>query len=164
MRPDRFQTLLANHLPALPGITKTETFADAGHDRSPYGLVIHHDNGARTWWQITATSRPGDVYSQPEGEPVTGERQAELPMPNLAGERVDTAAVEGAIAAVLLQADAAGEVAAMLRYSQRENPGAISHGLTVHFHDGSKIFVNGLAASRGSEPRPSSYFKLDAHV
>jgi hypothetical protein len=165
MRPDRFQNLLVHHLTAVPGILKAQSFTDAGHDRSRYGLVIDHHTGSRTWWQITATSRNGDDYAQPESQPVTGERQAELPVPDLTGGSVPTADVEAAIAAVLLQADTAGEIAWLQRYSTRPQPGAISHGLSVEFHDTSKIYVNGLASTKqGREPRTHDLFKIDATV
>ena len=162
MRPDRFQTILLNHLPAVPGITKTVSFADAGHQRSPYGVIIHHHhNGASTWWQITATSRAGDDYAQPETAPVTGERVLEIPVPDLTAKQIETAEVEAALAAVLAAADTAGETARIQRYSLREKPGAISHGLTIEFHDTSKIYVNGLAATRqGQEPRKHDLFKI----
>jgi hypothetical protein len=165
MRPDRFQTLLTNQLPSVPGILKAVTFADAGHDRSKHGIVLHHHNGTRTWWQIIATSRGGDDYAQPEATPATGERLPELPVPDLSGASVPTSEVEAALVAVLTHADTAGETARIDRYSLRETPGAVSHGLTVDFYDGSRIFVYGVASAReGRELRPSDYFKIDATV
>jgi len=166
MRPDRFQTLMTNALPSVPGITKAETFADTGHDRSPYGLVLHHANGARTFWQVVATSRTGDNYAQPEGQPVTGERQAELPIPDLTGDRVATSDIEAAITGAFTRADTAGEAARVERYSEREAPGAITRGLTIDFHDTSRIYVYGLASLRQGETqvRENRAFQVDATV
>lgn len=164
MRPNRFQTLMQDHLPQVPGIIKVETFADAGHDRSRWGLVVHHANGAQTRWQIVATSRPGDDYAQPEREPVLAEQQAERPIPDLTGGKVATADVEAAIAAVFTRADR-GEAARIERYSTRKQPGAISHGLTIDFHDTSRIFVYGLAAlPSGGSQRGLVDFQVPATV
>lgn len=165
MRPDRFQSLLLDHLPSVPGITKAVSFADSGYDRSLYGVVLHHHNGACTWWQPVATSRTGDDYAKPEGVPVTGERVLEMPLPDLTGPHIETSEVEAAIAATLTRADAAGEIARIQRYSLREQPGATSHGLTVDFHDTSRIFVYGLAATRqGHQPSAHHLFKIGATV
>jgi hypothetical protein len=164
MRPDRFQTLMREHLSTVPGITKVDTFEEAGHDRSRYGLVVHHHNGAETWWQIVAISRTGDDYSQPEAGPEIAERQAELSIPDLTGSRVDTARVEEAIAAVFTHADG-GEAAHVERYSTRDPRGAITHGLTIDFHDASRIFVYGLASPRqGERPQENRYYQMDATV
>lgn len=163
MRPDRFQTLITKHLALVDGITKAQTFADAGHDRSQYGFVLHHHTGTASWWQIVATSRTGDDYSQPEAPAATGERPVQIPVPDLTGSPVATSDVEAAIAAVLLDADQASETAKIELYSLRETPGAISHGLTVEFHDGSKIFVYGLgSAPSGRELRGSHFHMAEA--
>lgn len=165
MRPDRFQTLVINQLIDVPGIKKAESFDNTGNAPSSYGLVIHHDHGVCTWWQIAATSRPGDDYSQPEGTPATGERQAVPALPDLTGTKIPADAIEATLAAALLHADTAGEVARIARYSQRNEPGAVSHGLTIGFHDGSKIFVNGLGATRpGEQPRKHDLYKTPATV
>jgi hypothetical protein len=164
MRPDRFQTLMSDHLPSVPGIAKTETFADAGYDHSQYGLILHHEKGARSYWQIVATARPGDSYDRPEDEPVTGDRMPEQALPDLSGDQVATAEVEAAIAAAFTRADGAGEATTIERYSRREQPGAISHGLTVDFHDGSRIYVYALATLRRGEEhiRENRHFKVEA--
>jgi hypothetical protein len=161
MRPDRFQTLLTKHLAEVDGILKAQSFHDAGHDRSQYGIVLHHHTGTATWWQIVATSRTGDDYSQPEAPAVTGERPVQIAVPNLTGSPVATTDVEAAIAATLLAADQAGETARIQLYSLRDTPGAISHGMTVDFHDTSRIFVYGLgSAPSGRGLRGHDYFKI----
>lgn len=165
MRPDRFQTLLTTHLEQVPGIRKAQSFAEAGHHRSQYGIVLHHHTGTASWWQIVATSRTGDDYSQPEAPAATGERPMQIPVPPLTGSPVATSDVEAAIAATLLAVDEDGETAKVELYSLRETPGAIRHGLTVDFHDGSKIFVYGLgSAPSGRDLRTSDHFKIPEAV
>lgn len=160
MRPDRFQTLITKHLALVDGITKAQTFADAGHDRSQYGFVLHHHTGTASWWQIVATSRTGDDYSQPEAPAATGERPVQIPVPNLTGSPVATSDVEAAIAATLLAADEDGETARVSLYSLRETPGAISHGMSVDFHDGSKIFVYGLGSAPSGNGLRGNLFQI----
>jgi hypothetical protein len=95
--------------------------------------------GKATRWQVVAVSAPGDKYGEPEREPVTGPPPAALVTAPAAVGSPDQ--VEAALLAALITADG-GEIAAVDPYSQRATPGAIAHGATILFHDGSKIFLN----------------------
>lgn len=167
MRPQRFQTLLADTAAAIPGITAVRTFADAGHDAHRYGVITQLDTGGSVWWQVIGASAPGDQYTGEEPEPVTGERPTQLTPPALQpGQRgVQVADVEMVLAAGLIAADTAGEIATVARYSTQEPPPVVKYGLTVDFHDGSRIFVNALATLRQGESDPGRrLYEADATV
>jgi hypothetical protein len=137
MRPSRFEALLVSAARTAPGVTAARTLAEAGVDRYPFGVEVQA-GGRTSRWQVTATSAPGDDYARPEPAPVLGEKPAILP----AGEAgADPASVEAALIAAVLQADA-GEIAAVERYSTREQPPAVGYGATITCHNGAKVFVN----------------------
>lgn len=167
MRPLRFQAFLADTAAAVPGITAVRTFADAGHTAHPYGLITQLETGGSVWWQVIGASAPGDRYTADEPAPVTGERPAQLTAPTLQpGQRgVPVTDVEMALAAGLTAADTAGEIATVTRYSTQEPQPAVKYGLSVDFHDGSRIFVNALATLRQGESDPGRrLYQADATV
>lgn len=86
-------------------------------------------------------SAPGDKYDEPEWEPVLGEKPVAPVAPP--AEVGSPEQVEAALINALLAVDA-GEISAVDAYSLRQPPGAIAHGFTMIFHDGSKIFLNRL--------------------
>ena len=138
MRPDRFLKQLTATALTVPGVTRAEPVPDDERSKRPYLLAIEA-GGKTTRWQVVAVSAPGDKYGEPEREPVTGPPPtAPVAAPAAVGSPDQ---VEAALIAALLTADS-GEIAAVDRYSQRNTPGAIAHGATILFHDGSKIFLN----------------------
>lgn len=137
MRPDRFEHTLLVAAQTIPGVTAA-VFAEAGHTKHPRGVSLT-SGGKTSRWQIVATSAPGDRFDQPEAEPVLGDKPAP-PAPATAQEGTPEH-LEAALAAALLAADP-GEIAAIDLYSRRAEPPKIGHGLTLTFHDGSKIYVN----------------------
>lgn len=138
MRPDRFLQLLLATAPSIPGVTRAEHITSDGKSLSPYLLGIEA-SGKQSRWQPVGVSAPGDKYSEPEKEPVLGNK------PDLAIAAPATVGtpeqVEGALIAALLAADP-GEISAVEAYSSREPAGAIAHGATFQFHDGSRVFLN----------------------
>ncbi|MBF9071803.1 hypothetical protein [Streptacidiphilus fuscans] len=137
MRPDRFQPLLISAAQSIPGVTAT-TLADAGNTTYPYGVSIQ-SGGKASRWQIVATSAPGDRFDQPEPEPVLGDKPA---APGQATATEGTPAhLKAALAEAVLAADP-GEIAAVDLYSRRAEPPKTGHGMTLVFHDASKIYLN----------------------
>lgn len=138
MRPDRFTQLLLTAARSLPDTTAGLVTEDGKHNR-PY-LVAVTSGGKTSRWQVVATSAPGDRYSEPEAEPVLGDKPeppTEMVMPAGSPEQL-----EQALIAAVLAADA-GEIAAVDLYSRRaEPPKGIGQGATIVFHDASKIYIN----------------------
>ncbi|MFE2727042.1 hypothetical protein [Kitasatospora sp. NPDC059327] len=137
MRPARVQHLLLDAAAALPGAT-ARTFADAGHTRHPFGVVV--DTGGRTSrWQVAVLNAPGETWSdEDDPAPVLGEKPPAMEIPALTN---DPATVERALIAQLLATDP-GEIASVDLYSTRPTPPAVGHGATITFHDGSRAFIN----------------------
>jgi hypothetical protein len=135
MRPDRFLQLAVTAAQTIPGTTaRVVPIGEDGRSKRPYLFTVE-TGGKTTRWQITAASAPGDVYSQPEREPVPPETG-----PATAGSAEH---VESALLAAILDADS-GEIAAVDAYSRRAQAGAIQHGATILFHNGAKIFLNSV--------------------
>lgn len=139
MRPLRFQQLLLDAASGIPGVVRAATLADAGHTTHPFGIAVEA-GGRTTKWQVVGLSAPGDQYSQPERDPVLGEKLPARETPELTS---DLATVERALVAAVLAADA-GEIAAVDIYSGQPTPPAVGHGATFGFHDGSKVFLNAV--------------------
>ncbi len=154
MRPTRFETLLVDVAKGLPGVQRVATLAQAEHTAHPIGIAMELASGAQLWWQITAVSTPGDVYSAEEGPAVTGAAPEPRAVPDLTVQPLRTAAVEEALAAGV--AAASDEIASVDTFSSRSPVPAIGYGLAVRFHSGATVFVNGLAHVRAGGPRPSS--------
>lgn len=92
-------------------------------------------------WQVVAVSAPGDKFSEPEREPVLGEKpEPPTGTPQTVGSPEQ---LESALIAALLAADP-GEISGYEAYSLRQPVGAIAHGATFLFHSGAKIFLNHL--------------------
>jgi hypothetical protein len=139
MRPSRFEALLVSAARTAPGVTAARTFGEGGVDRYPFGVEVQA-GGRTSRWQVTATSAPGDDYARPEPAPVLGEKPAVLP----AGEAgQDPATVEAALIAAVLQADA-GEIAAVERYSTRQQPPAVQYGATITCQNGARLYINAV--------------------
>ncbi|HEX8809601.1 MAG TPA: hypothetical protein VF760_11465 [Xanthobacteraceae bacterium] len=147
MRPDRFAQLLLAAARSLPDTT-AEPVAEDGKHLRPY-LISVTSGGKTSRWQVVATSAPGDKYSEPEGEPVLGDKpEAPKPQPATVGT---PAHLEAALVTAILEADN-GEITSYDLYSRRKrvsdsgvetpDPPAIGHGATIWFRDGSKIYLN----------------------
>lgn len=140
MRPDRFLQLAVTAARAIPGVTRAEPvpIEEDGRSKRPFLFAVE-TGGQTSRWQVTAASAPGDVYSQPEREPVLGDK----PVPPETGPATAGSPehVESALIAAILEADG-GEIAGVDAYSRRATPGAIQHGATILFHDGSRVFLN----------------------
>ncbi|MFD5610574.1 hypothetical protein [Kitasatospora sp. NPDC127060] len=138
MRPARFQQLLLSAAAALPGAA-AKTFADSGHSRHPYGVVVVGPGGRTSLWQVVVVSANGERWEgDSDPEPVLGEKPVGPEMPV---DLKDLAAIEHGLVAALLAADP-GEIAAVEVYSARSVPPAVGHGATLDLHDGSRAFIN----------------------
>ena len=144
IRPDRFLKHLTATAITVPGVTRAEPVPDDERSKRPYLLAVEA-GGKATRWQVVAVSAPGDKSGEPEREPVTGPAPAAPVTAPAAVGGPDQ--VEAALIAALLAADS-GEIATVDPYSQRATPGAIAHGATILFHDGSKIFLNHVGGAR----------------
>lgn len=169
MRPARFQALLAEAARHVPVVDGVKTLADAGHTEHPFGVVTHLTDGAQLWWSLTVQSRSGDSYTEPETEPISGERPEPIAMPDFPAGQVETADVELALAAQLLALDTHAEIKEIQRFSPRTEYSAIPYGLKVVFHPGgpnaAKAFVNSLAAVRAGQDAPRGrWYEVPATV
>jgi hypothetical protein len=138
MRPDRFAQLLTAAANSLDGVTAELTPETDGRHLRPYVVTVQA-GGKTTRWQVTAASAPGDKYSEPEAEPILGEKPeppAAMTMPAGSLEQL-----EAALVTAVLDADA-GEIAAADLYSRRPAPPAVGYGATIVCHNGAKIFLN----------------------
>jgi hypothetical protein len=156
MRPERFNHLLT--AAAQKAGADARTLDEAGHTDHRYGVAMRAGSG-QVWWSFTAAGAPGDKYSEPEAAPVSGPRPEPVTAPAL-GPKVTIADLEIALASALLELDEHAEIATIDRYSTRENPGAIPYGLTIGFHSGARIYLNGLATIRQGEDRPGRLYEL----
>lgn len=139
----------------IPGVTAAAPLSATGHTDRPYGVAVRLPGGGQVWFQILGASAPGDRYEQPAPAPVTGPRPDPMPMPELPAGKVPLALLEAALAAAVLAADEAGEIAAVALHS-REAAGA-RYGLSVDFHDGSRAFALALATLRPGETAPAGH-------
>lgn len=140
LRPDRFQALLTAAATTVPGVTGAKTLAETGETTYPYGVALDIGSSRPSRWQIAAQSAPGDRYEQAEPEPVLGEP---IPKPEVGPAGRNAATVAKALVAAVLQADP-GEISRYELYAEREPAPAIGSGATLHFYDGSRIFLNAI--------------------
>ncbi|MFF1909491.1 hypothetical protein [Kitasatospora sp. NPDC058218] len=137
MRPARVQHLLLDAAAALPGAS-ARTFADAGHERHPFGVVVDAD-GRTSRWQVAVVNAPGETWgAEDDPVPVLGEKPPAMEIPTLTN---DLATVERALIAQLLATDP-GQIASVELYSSLPKPPAVGYGATIAFHDGSRAFIN----------------------
>jgi hypothetical protein len=137
VRPARFQQILLDAASTIPGVT-VKTLANADHTRHPYGIVVEA-GGKTSRWQVVAVS-PGDDYSKPEREPITGERLPEQPIPAVTD---DPGTVEAALVAAVLRADI-GEFSRVEPYTEREPQPAVGYGAAFELHSGAKVYINAI--------------------
>jgi hypothetical protein len=137
MRPVRFQRLLVDAAATIPGVS-VKALAATGHTAHPYGIVVEAA-GRTTRWQVVSVS-PGDDYSKPERDPILGER---LPEREMTAVTADPATVEAALVAAVLRADP-GEISAVRRYSEQEQPPAVGFGAAFDLHSSAKVYINAI--------------------
>ncbi|WP_327066852.1 hypothetical protein [Kitasatospora sp. NBC_01302] len=137
MRPDRFQRLLLDAAATIPGVT-AKALADTGYSRHPYGIAVEAA-GKTTRWQAVSVA-PGDNYTQPERDPILGER---LPGREVPAVTDDPATVEQALVAALINADP-GEFSAVDLYSERPEPPAVRYGAAFELHSSAKVYLQAI--------------------
>lgn len=140
MRPDRFQRILVDVAPSIPGVNGVKTLAETGDTTYPYGVALDVGSNRPSRWQIVAQSALGDRYEQPEPEPKMGEP---IPKPEVGSAGSDPASIVKALVAAVVTADP-GEIRSYDLYTERPTPPAVGQGATIEFYDGSRIFINAV--------------------
>ncbi|MEV7088445.1 hypothetical protein AB0O07_21575 [Streptomyces sp. NPDC093085] len=131
MRSPRFQDFALDLVKNSSGATRVQTLAEAGDTKHPRGLAVTTSAG-EVRWQIMGQLADGEKHDDPD-TPVAGDVfQAAWPEP-VAGDH------EGWLAVCLVRAECP-EIKSIVRWST-EPDGETRHGLTVHFHNGARVFV-----------------------
>ncbi|MGW7688876.1 hypothetical protein ACWGMA_08270 [Streptomyces asiaticus] len=133
MRPMRFEEFAVELASKDPAAGKASTLRDAGDSKRPFGLAVALE-GREARFQFNARSAPGDQYDQPE-------RPDERDPVSLDGPWAE--GPEGWLAR-LLAGSGSREIASVEQWSLREDAKKGHHGVTVHFHDGARIFARAL--------------------
>lgn len=137
MRPARLQQLLLDAAAPIPDVS-ARSFADAGHSRHPYGIVVEAA-GRTSRWQVVSV-HPGDNYQESERLPTLGEHLPEREVPTVTS---DLATVEAALVAAVLRANP-GEFSAVRCYSQQETVPAVGHGAAFDLYSGAKVYIQAI--------------------
>ncbi|MBB4987508.1 hypothetical protein [Streptomyces nymphaeiformis] len=135
MRPQRFTDYVLDLAKNAPGIVRVQTLAEAGDTKRPFGLAITTSSGENRW-QFMGQLPDGAKHEGFTDEPVTG-----TPAPAM-GDPATAGSPEAWLAAVLAGAECP-EISAIGRWST-SSEGAAQRGITVDFHDGSRIFARQL--------------------
>ncbi|MFF4746807.1 hypothetical protein [Streptomyces sp. NPDC001268] len=136
MRPARFTDLVTDLAKNTPGCTRVQTLAEVGDTKHPRGLAITTSVG-ETRWQFMGQLPDGAKHDGFTDQPVTGSPAPAGPAPQA------TDAPEAWLAALVSHAESP-EVAAVERWSTRQGARKGHVGVTVKFHDGSKVFARKL--------------------
>ncbi|WP_263170713.1 hypothetical protein [Streptomyces sp. SCSIO ZS0520] len=161
MRPQRFEKFLRSLLEQDGNVKEVQTAAESGHTKHPYGLAVTYRTGARVLLVWMATAAPGDNYEGEEAIVEGDPSPPPAPMPDdlLDGGKVKLAAVDKHMAALILGAGNQ-EIAAADIYSTREKRGAIPYGVTLDFHDTSRLYlyvIHALPQGRDGWPNGGEY-------
>lgn len=133
MRPTRFEEFALELARQDPAAGQASTLKEAGDSKAPFGLAFTW-NGRAARFQFIAQSAEGDRYEQPE-RPVEGDA---VPLEGPWAE-----GPEGWLAQ-LLAGSGSKEISNIEQWSLRPEPADRRNGLTVHFHDGARIFARAL--------------------
>ena len=133
MRPTRFEEFAVSLAKQDPTAGQASSLKEAGDSKTPFGLAVAL-SGRTARFQFIAQSAEGDRYEQPE-RPVEGD-VTPLEGPWAEGP-------EGWLAQ-LLAGSGSLEIAGIEQWSLRPEPADRRNGLTVHFHDGARIFARAL--------------------
>lgn len=144
MRPARLERLLADAI-NRDGRLTARTYAEAGFDRSPHGIIATTRAGVPVNVQIVGRLADGERHDRP-APPVTGTAHPHLNVPDPAESgALDVAVFEEYLAALAVNA-AADEVQSVDRYHDREEPKAVRYGATLTYHSGAAIYLYVLTA------------------
>jgi hypothetical protein len=133
MRPTRFTDLVIDLVKNQPTASRVQTLAEAGDKQHPRGVVITTAKGEARW-QFVGQLPEGAKHDSFDDSPVTG-----APVAPGQGPAADDIA-EAWFAATLAQSENA-EISDVERWSIREGEREGNYGLTVHFHNGAKVFA-----------------------
>ncbi|MFF2022789.1 hypothetical protein ACFVW2_13450 [Streptomyces sp. NPDC058171] len=136
MRPTRFTDFVIDLVKNQPTASRVQTLAEAGDKQHPRGVVITTATG-EVRWQFVGQLPEGAKHDSFDDAPVTGS-----PVPAGQGPTADDIA-EAWFAATLAQSENP-EIAHIERWSIRESERAGNYGVTVHFHNGARIFARVL--------------------
>jgi hypothetical protein len=135
MRPERFLDYTLDLLKNTPGVARVQTLQDLGETKYPYAVAVTTEKG-ETRWQIIGQLPPGSRHEDPD-TPVNGTPPpaGEPPRP---GDDAETW-----MAAAIAQAECP-EIERIERWSPRQGNRADHIGMTLYFHDSSKVFLRAL--------------------
>jgi hypothetical protein len=124
-----------------PAVKSVSEWPDPRPENELSGFIVEFTTGATAHFHTPGQLAPGERHdSEPavvEGEPI-----ALLPFPEGlgAGGKIKLVDVEQWFAA-LLASSGSREISGLEAWSQREDAGPRSSGVTVSFHSGAKIFA-----------------------
>lgn len=136
MRPARFADFVIDVVKNQPTASRVQTLAEVGDVKHPFGVAITTAVG-ETRWQFIGQLPDGAKHETFTDTPVVGDPApvGTAPQPNDVPEAWLAAAVTHA---------ENPEIANIERWSVREGERAGNYGVTVRFHDGSKVFARQL--------------------
>ena len=138
MRPQTFQDFIVDLAKSDPTTVSVLTFADAGHTKHPYGVMISTARG-ETRWQFVGQLPEGERHKEDGGE-FQAVEGTPLPVGEAPAPSDDP---ETWLAALVAQAESP-QIAAIDRWSKRGDSRPDHVGLTVTFHNTAKIFARRL--------------------
>lgn len=139
LRVEAFSLFLLDCVKNTPGVSRAQALAEAGDVKHPFGVAVHI-GAVEVRWQVTGQLAPGEKHDSPAAD-VHGD-----PAP-----WQDAAVRDGGeewLAAVIGRAGSPG-IARIDRWSVRQGASPGHVGLTVHMHNGARLFVRRLGLSDG---------------
>ncbi|MGW7366206.1 hypothetical protein ACWGI8_22900 [Streptomyces sp. NPDC054841] len=136
MRPTRFTDFVIDVVKNEPSAARVQTLAEAGDTKHPCGVAIT-TAGGEVRWQFTGQLPEGSKHEGFTDTPVTG-----TPAP--AGPAPQTTDNPEAWFAALISHAEDPEISAVDRWSTQPDARPGLTGVTVNFHDGSRIFARKL--------------------
>lgn len=136
MRPARFADFVIDVVKNQPTASRVQTLAEVGDVKHPCGVAITA-GGKETRWQFVGQLPEGAKHDSFKDEPVAGS-------PAPAGAAPQPGDIpEAWLAAALAHAENP-EISDIERWSVREGERVGNFGVTVRFHDGSRVFARQL--------------------
>ncbi|MET8611604.1 MULTISPECIES: hypothetical protein [Streptomyces] len=133
MRPERFQGWLIDTVKNTPGVSRVQSFAEAGETDLPFGITLTRGDREERW-QITHQLGEGEKHEHVEKGVADTPFSAPAPKPDDTADAWLTAAIGAA---------ECPEIARVERWATRPQ-GSSQTGLTVFHHNSSRNFVRPL--------------------
>lgn len=133
MRPQRYMQFAADAYRAAD--LHAEPWTESSR---PFGIKVRLASGAEVWHAITAQSREGEQFDEPE-QPVEGEPPAPVEVPSLGTGRTRVTDIERYLTALVINTGSP-EIAQGYAYSEGSKTGN-TPGYGVRFHSGARVFA-----------------------